>query len=366
MKKLTIALFCLLIGFSQIQIHAQAAGNYIYNNPQSFNNEKIAIPMNTPLGSVVNLKAEVLMNVKATSYTAIFAASQNGRDAYEADSLMSGRIDQIRYALGLLGISDDDIHVDAVSMVPTYSFKLEEKKFNKRSIEIPTGFEMKKNIHILFKQHAMLDRIISEMAFANIYDLVKVEYNIDGFQTYHDELRKAAISVITGKEATYDAMKMHLDITSISDGFNCSYPMERYKSFTAYHSGASAHEVRYAINLRENNIYVNGKNNLISIDQKSNPDFLNQQFIVQTAEKNKTIFYDRIPYNQFDKVINADIEEPCIQISYSLQASYNMITKEQYDKNQENIKLQKEEMAKQKELAKLNKRQLKKARKQGL
>lgn len=364
MKKFIIPALCILLCAVQYETYAQAAGNFLYNNPNSFNNDRIAIAVNTPIGSNINLKAEVLMNVKATSYTAIFSAVQNGRDSYEVDSLMFGRIAQVRYALGLLGINEEDIHVDAVSMVPTYSYKLEEKKFNKRSIEIPTGFEMKKNIHVLFRKHDVLDRIISEMAFADIYDLVKVEYNIDGVQTYYDELRKAALSVIASKESTYDALKMHLDVYSMSDGFVSTYPMERYKTYTAYHSGASPHEVKYAMSLRENNIYVNGKNNNISIDQKSNPEFLNQQFVVQTAEKNKTIFYDRVPYNQFDKVINADIEEPCIQLSYSLQVAYTMITKDAYDKNQEIIKEQKDAVQKQKELNSASKKLQRLARKQ--
>jgi len=364
MKKHFIPALCILLCAVQCETHGQAAGNFLYNNPNSFNNDRIAIAVNTPIGSNINLKAEVLMNVKATSYNAIFSAVQSGKDAYEVDSLMFGRIAQVRYALGLLGINDEDIHVDAVSMVPTYSYKIEDKKFNRRSIEIPTGFEMKKNIHVLFRKHDVLDRIISEMAFADIYDLVKVEYNIDGVQTYYDELRKAALSVIASKESTYDALKMHLDIYSMSDGFVCTYPMERYKTYTAYHSGTSPHEVRYAMSMRENNIYVNGKNNSINIDQKSNPDFVNQQFFVQTAEKNKTIFYDRIPYNQFDKVINADIEEPCIQLSYSLQVAYTMITKDAHDKNQEAINQQKEQMQKQRELAASGKRQKRLAIKQ--
>lgn len=313
-------------------VERAAAGNYIYNNQMGVNTDRALIPMTNPTNTAITLKAEVMINVRATSYTAIFAATQNGRDAYEVDSMMSGRIAQVRYALGLLGISDQDIHIDAVSMVPTYAFKLEDKKFNKRSIEIPTGFEMKKNIHVLFKNHDVLDRIISEMAFADIYDLVKIDYNIDGMQTYYEELKKAAMSVIQSKEKTYTDLQFYVETTGMNDGFSVSYPIERYKSYTAYHSGTSPQAVQYERQYRDiNNINVHAKNATISIDATA--DARNQQFTVQTAEKNRTIFYDRMPYNQFDKVINADIEEPSIQFFYTLQLTYVMMTQRQHEKN---------------------------------
>jgi uncharacterized protein YggE len=332
---------CLLLTLSNVS-SAQDAGNYLYNNPYQVP-DKMRVALNTPAGSNISLKAEVMMNVKATSYTAIFAMTQTGRDAYEVDSLMQGRLNQVRFALALLGIADSDIHIDAVSMVPTYAYKLEEKKFSKRSIEVPTGLEMKKNVHILFRNHDVLDRIISEMAFVDVYDLVKVEYNIDGVQTYFEELRKAALSVIETKKSTYSSLQLHLDIYSMADGFQCVYPMERYKSYTAFYSGSSPHAVSHALGIRENNISVIGKNNTIKVDGSLTADAFNQQFIIQTAEKNKTIFYDRMPYNQFDKVINADVEEPSIQLYYTLEVYYTMITEEQFKTRQEQLELSKKQ-----------------------
>lgn len=338
MKKLIqLIMTVLLLGISNC-VYSQAAGNYLYNNPHAMNADRATISVNQANSNNVNLKAEVLMNVKATSYTAIFAMTQNGRDSYEADSLLNQRLNQVRYALGLLGIPEHQIHVDAVSMVPTYAFKLEEKKFSKRYTEVPTGLEMKKNIHVLFKHHDILDRIISEMAFVDIYDLVKVEYNIDGMATYHEELRKAALEVIHAKEGTYNALNFHLNVLSMSDGFNCSYPAERYKTYTAYYSGSSPAAVSYARSMREmnsqNNIIINGKNNNVRVDGSLTADAQNQQFVVQTAEKNKTIFYDRMPYNQFDKVINADNEEPCIQFYYTIQVQYSVMNDETFKANE--------------------------------
>ncbi|MBX7051839.1 MAG: SIMPL domain-containing protein [Flavobacteriales bacterium] len=340
MKHISLFWLVCLLTISKTQF-AQHAGNYLYNNNYGINTDRAAVNINTPSANTISLKAEVMMNVKPTSYTAIFSATQTGKDIFEVDSMMAQRIDQVKYALGLMGIPESDVHIDAVSMIPTYAYKLEEKKFSKRSTEVPVGFEMKKNIHILFKQPHLLDLIISEMAFAEIYDMVKVEYNIDGMQSYYEELRKAALEVIDSKELTYESLKMHLDVYSMGDGFNCTYPIERYKSYTAFNSGSSYQAVAYARANRENNVTVNGKNTTVNVYGEKSYEGYEQQFIVQTAEKNKTIFYDRMPYNQFDKVINADTEEPCIQLFYNLQVYYNILNDAQYQ-----AKLEQEEAVK--------------------
>jgi hypothetical protein len=52
-----------------------------------------------------------------------------------------------------------------------------------------------------------------------------------------------------------------------------------------------------------------------------------------------------MPYNQFDKVINADIEEPSIQFFYTLQLTYVMMTQKQRNINLENEALIKKQNA---------------------
>lgn len=341
MRSISLLLFFALSAIPA-GLFAQAAGNWIYNNPYSMNTDRITIPVMAPNANQVTLKAEILMNVQASSYTAIFAASQTGLDVYQVDSLFNQRIAQVRYGLNKMGIPDDAIHIDAVSMVPTYSYKVEEKKFSKRMTEVPTGFEMKKNIHVLFPRHSMLDEIISHMAFADIYELVKMEYNLDGVNTAYADLRDAAMKVIASKEDTYNMMHFKLNATAMSDGYSTTYPMERYKQYTAYYSGASPVAVKYERDWRTTNeIYVSGKGNTVKVDGSVTAEARDHQFTIQTADKNKTIYYDRMPYNQFDKILNPDIEEPCIQFFYTLQLSYTVMTEENWKKAKESEQISK-------------------------
>lgn len=331
MKKILFYLGCLLLGYNNPAI-SQSLGNYFYNTTEVAASD-FHIPVNYSQGNTIRLKADILMNVPASSYTAIFSISQSGESVSLVDSLMSDRLREIKRNLSRLGVDEKNVHVDAVSSVPVYSYVLEEKKFSKRAIEIPAGFETKKNIHILFTDHAILDNIISIMALEDVYDLIKVEYNVGGSQAFYDELRNAALGVIETKSKTYDALNMHLDIVNLADGFSCIYPMERYKSFTAYNSGSTIYEVTAA---RQNNIQINGDRNTVHLD-KTKPS--TPYFLENTAKKS-SIFYDRIAYNQFDKIINPDFEEPSIQYMYTLEVTFTVMKKTDHERLQNLNKLE--------------------------
>jgi len=249
-----------------------------------------------------------------------------------------------------IGIKDNEIHIDVISLVPTYSLKLEEKKFTKTANEIPTGFQLKKNIHIIFYDHDKLSEVISQVAKAEIYDIVKVDYNLADIQSAYDALRKAATQIVKMKEKEYPKMGLHLEIENMSDGFNAAYPLERYASYTAFYTGSSVEEVKIAKKKKEQakNVFVTGKNPTINVNDTSK-DKDDTEFIIKYTDKNKTIYYNKIPNNQFDLVINADFVEPRIQFFYTLKVRYTTMNQEKWDGMKKEEKEKKEEEKEKKE-----------------
>lgn len=324
----------------------QSAGNAIYNNTNVASQQRVNVNISLPSNNQVYLQADVMINVKATSYAAIFSATQNGLTAFETDSLLNIRLKTIKDAMKQIGIKEDEIHIDVISLVPTYSLKLDEKKFSKTANEIPTGFQLKKNIHVIFYEHDKLSEIIAQMSKAEIYDIVKVDYNLANMQSAYDTLRKVATQIIKMKEQEYPKMGLHLFIENMSDGFNAAYPLERYASYTAYYTGSSIEDVKIAKKKKEQakNVLVTGKNPTINVNVQSKDDD-DSEFIVKFTDKNKTIYYNKIPYNQFDLVLNADFVEPRIQFFYTLKVRYTVINEEKY---QEMKDKEKEELEKSK------------------
>lgn len=326
MKKITFILG--LIGVAFQTLSAQSAGNSVYNRSDAAGNSiysdpnfqtNRAIPYNQPKGVNLNpiltagmntpIKADVMINVVATSYVAVLSVTQVGESISETDSLMDIRLNNVFDALKQAGIPLENTHVDFISMIPKYEFELTEKRYSKTQNEVPAGFEMKKNVHVRFTNHDRLNDLISAAAKAEIYDLVKIDYNVADMDLIYQQLRKKAEEVIDTKVASYTRMGFKLDVQNYATTQGSVYPMERYMRYTAANTGMPK---------------FYGKKST-----KEKPVEYNY------AEKNSTIYYEKVPYNQFDLVLNADLAEPTVQFYFNMTVNYKIVIAEQAKKEAE-------------------------------
>jgi uncharacterized protein YggE len=247
-----------------------------------------------PNNNSVVLEADVLINVKATSYVAIFAVNQEGRNVSATDSGMNARLETFMSGLTKIGIPTENVHVDFICLIPSYGIEVVNKKLSNNAHEVPTGFQMKKNIHVIFENHQDLDDIITSAAGAEIYDVVKVDYNIDNIKAAYDTLRVEATKIIANKRGIYHNMGLDTKVVNMNEGYSVSYPIERYDGYVAYYADNSEEQ---AVN--------------------DNPN-LN----IRRSNKVETIFYNKIAYNQFDMVLNANSVEPMVQFYYKLKVRY--------------------------------------------
>ncbi|HTL80341.1 MAG TPA: SprB repeat-containing protein [Bacteroidia bacterium] len=252
-----------------------------------------------PYDNTVIFDADVMFNVRASSYTAIFSTTDFGTTALSADSALSSRIKIFLDGLKGDSIRDEDIHIDFITMLPVYQVEAENRVFSNIATEVPAGFKIKKNVHILFYDHRKLDHIITAAAKAGIYDLVKVDYNVNNIEAAYDSLRKVAVGVIDMKRKTYADMGFTTTIMTMAEGYDSKYPDERYASYTAYVQDASGQNIT-----------------------AENPNIQ-----IRTADKEQTVFYNKVPYKQFDKVLNADLAEPGVQFYYKLRVKCKMEVK---------------------------------------
>jgi len=327
---LALALSCYQTSSAQsagnsVYKEAQSAGNAVFNDPYYQPNG--TIPYNQPKGVNLNpiqnggtytpIKADVMMNVLATSYVAVLSVTQVGESISETDSLMDIRLNNVFDALKAAGVPLENTHVDFISMVPKYEFELTEKRYSKTQNEVPAGFEMKKNVHVRFSNHDRLNDLISAAAKAEIYDLVKIDYNVADMNQIYEQLRKKAEEIIDTKVASYTRMGFKLDVQNYATAQGSVYPMERYMRYTAANTGMPK---------------FYGKKST-----KEKPVEYNY------AEKNSTIYYEKVPYNQFDLVLNADLAEPTVQFYFNMTVNYKIVIAEQAKKEAEQAKREAED-----------------------
>lgn len=245
--------------------------------------------------NVVEFHINALGNQKADSYTAIFNVVQLGKTADEANTALKNRLDPLLSDMKVMGIPAEDVYIDMVNFLPKFEYDVSKKLFSKKTFtEIPIGFELQKNIHVRFVNPAVLDQIVAAAAKYEIYDIVTVDYFVKDPRSVYTKLRAASLDYLKEIKNAYKGV-LALDSAYTITGENAyvTYPGERYKSYQAFSSQ--------------------------SLDASQRSDAK-----VERADKPVSQFYDAIPANDYDIVLNPEILEPCVQFSYQLTVRYTL------------------------------------------
>ncbi|HLP93119.1 MAG TPA: SIMPL domain-containing protein [Saprospiraceae bacterium] len=292
------ALFALF--FLSFSLKAQVMGNYA-EQQQTYQNiapspQYRGVPKAAQFigDNQVEITLNTLSNQKAGSYTAIFSVTQSGKTAEETNALLNARLNGFMSALGGLGIPATDIYVDMVNFLPRYEYDVTKKLFSKKTYtEIPKGFEMQKNIHIRYTNPALLERIVTAAAAQEIYDIVKVDYFVKDADAIYSELRETTFAYLQKIIKQYKTIGIKLDsaYTVTAENAWVAYPINRYESYRAFSTQR------------------------IDFDDNSK---------VNQADKITSRFYNAVPANDYDIVINPEILEPAVQFSYNLVVRFTL------------------------------------------
>jgi uncharacterized protein YggE len=291
---------------------AQHGGNAQYDQQARYNRAgEVNLQMNAVSQYSFSpvLEASVMMNVKASSFVAIFSITQYASTIGMADTLMNERIERFRKLLERINVNRSQTFVDAVSLVPTYEFEVTSKQFSKTLTEVPTGFEMKKNVHITFFDHEQANVLIAAAAKAEIYDMVKVDYNVENLEALYNQARMEAMDILEQKRKAMEKAGIHARFTLIGEKNGSAHPYERYSQYYAQKTGMAP---SFAGNYRRQ-----------------------PSLQYNYADKNKTIYYDKVSDKQFDRVINPVVNEPMVQVYVSVKAQYETFSPEQIAENKE-------------------------------
>jgi len=249
---------------------------------QFLNENQLEITLNT------------LSNQKASAYTAIFSITQAGKTADETNTLLNTRLNGFVSELKSINIPETDIYVDMVNFLPKYEYDVSKKLFSRKTYtEIPKGFQLQKNVHIRYTDPAVLERIVTAAAKQEIYDIVKVDYFVKNSGEVYAQLRDATFQYLKKIESQYKTLGIHLDSAYVVTAENAwvAYPINRYESYQAFSTQR------------------------LDIDESSK---------VNSADKITSRFYNAVPANDYDIVINPEILEPAVQFSYNLVVRFTL------------------------------------------
>lgn len=289
----------LTLCLSVLPVWGQHTGNYNYSEgnynasiqPQATANIAEA-RFGNPNEIIWDFRA--LSNVQAKSYLAIFNLTQLGGTAAEANQILKERFDAFAATAKDLGIPEGDIYLDLVSSVPKFEYEVEKKLFSKKFNEVPKGIQIQANIHIKYTDRDILDELVAAAANSEIYDLAKVEYFVEGTNKRYRELREAAIEEMKVKIESFKQMGIVLDTVSriVADAQAVIYPHSRYAQYTAFCS--------------------------------TSLDAIKSQRNVTKVEKQVSRFFNKLPYEPFDIILNPEFTDPPVQFTYHLKVKFTL------------------------------------------
>jgi uncharacterized protein YggE len=290
MKKI---IFLLLLSCAcEFVARAQESGNSVYNSAKRKTSGVVTGNLYAvePKDSVSTsfLEANVLMNVKADEYLAVFGVMQEGATVVEGNKKMDTQISEFLSALQSLGIKNSDVFVDFITQNRIYDFGGSKSTV----VEKFQGFELKKNIAVRYTDKALLQKMLAAASKSAIFDLIKVDYMVSDMNAMRDRLLEEAAKIIKKKEENYGrwlGIKMR-PASVFNEKYNAFYPSEMYSSYVAFESG--------------------------------NVDTRYRDALVIEKRKTSTFYYNPLHPSEFDATINSVGIEPVVQLTLYLKVKY--------------------------------------------
>jgi len=279
---------------------AQASGNIGYSQSsgssrarQAERNKRVPLPGETHPSDGMFLEASVLMNVPADEYVAVFGVSQECATVAECSQKIDTVIAEFTAAVHQLGIGRNDVNVDFVAQNRIYEFKITGDVAK----EELTGFEIKKNVAIHYRDKLLLDKLVVAASRSKIFDLIKVDYLVKDQAAVDNRLIEEASRIIKQKAAKYEQLlgvKLDSPIRIYAEKPSIYFPIEMYDSYTAQESESLS------------NAYERDR----------------ARYAVQGARKSRTFFFNPLNADGFDYVVNPVVVEPVVQFTLYLKVIY--------------------------------------------
>jgi uncharacterized protein YggE len=280
-----------LILFSSSFLIGQEAGNRTYGTPRRKPqvNSGVLTAGSDGKTPVYFVEANVLVNMKADAYVAVFGVVQEALTAAESNDKTDAAIAGFVGDLEGLGIKRGDVFIDFITQNKVYDYTTSGNTVTEKF----SGFETKKNVAVRYKDRDALGKILSAGAKASIFDLIEVNYVVSDQSGVRSKLYDEAVKIIKQKQASYEtSFGVRLSATNLaSEKYDAFYPDELYANYQAFEAA---------------NTYGDYNNRVVQ------------------QRKTRTFYYSPLNESDFDSVINQMGIEPMVQFTLYLRMQYDL------------------------------------------
>ncbi len=230
------------------------------------------------------IDAKVLTSLETREYVAVFGLSQQADKVNDANRKLQEQVSAFLQNLAPLGVRAEDTYLDFVSQSRVYDFAMKSSTAREKL----SGFQIKENLMIRYRDHTLLDKIVPLAAQAGIFDLIKVDYVTEDLSQVRARMSAESQKVIQEKQAAYASLGIKLTPVSVAmEAFDTFQPAEAYNSYRAFETGT-----------------------------------VDDDYRVVEQRKNSTVYFDALSPGKFDTVITPIGLEPRVQATYYLRVKY--------------------------------------------
>src|ERR1044072_8022268 len=247
MKKLLC--MSLLLPTLSITALAQDAANRVFGNqgaqqgdvirrkplyPETATELVVAEQPNLLVTTYQFLDAKILTSVDTREYVVVFGLAQEADTVQAANKKIQDQVAVFQRGLSALGVRPEDTYLDFITQNRVYDYVVKGGTAREKI----SGFQIKENLAIRFKDHSLLDKIVPLAAQGGIFDLIKVDYITSDLNAVRSQMTAEAQKIIKQKEEAYAKLGIKLTPVSVSaENFDSFQPFEAYNSYKAFESG---------------------------------------------------------------------------------------------------------------------------------
>jgi len=183
-------------------------------------------------------KAEI--RVKPSAIRVIMAVTSQGATAAECMEANGEKEMAFTQALAKLGVPEDKVFMDFISMLPVYDWNVEERNGTRCFVEDIAGYMVQANAHVEVSNETQAREAVRAAFLLGITDIISFDYWCDSLDAHKIEAQKKALAEAQRKAdllltAHFQNVPAPLNI---HENTEVVYPKSLYESFTNDYSEA--------------------------------------------------------------------------------------------------------------------------------
>lgn len=258
MKTLFSLLTILLLASGSL--YGQGGGGAAYSGQNSSEPQSQFATANH--SQLVAVSGTAVLSIKPESLRLVFAINANEETSQACAASVKKAINEIRVGAAKIKVSDEDIVEDFIVVEQKFKWELRKIKFKNENEdqdlddkdnrssdtdmekvvqELPDGFRMQTNLHVLCKdERQALD--VMDIAFkAGVNDIISFDYWHSDIDSYKKDALKKAIQEAKSKaEILLGVFEKKPKLLNIESSETTSYPESLYKTIERSHSDANS------------------------------------------------------------------------------------------------------------------------------